>query len=167
MNNKEELLAVTSRLSDWYACTLIDKAAEYRVYVVNGRVATVANKTPADPSAVAWNVAQGGRFDVLPRGQWNLEACRVAIEGFRLSGLDFGGVDIMIEKDTGKPYILEINSAPSLPFLSDGRVSYRQECMAKAFAYIYHHGNDWMEPEGYNNWRQVIHPGVVSLGDQT
>ena len=66
----------------WYASNLIDKAAEFRVYVVNGKVATVAEKTPDDPSAVAWNVAQGGRFDVVRWGNWPLEVCRVAIEAF-------------------------------------------------------------------------------------
>lgn len=165
VNNLEELARVTEPLENWYASTLVEKAAEYRVYVVSGRVATVAEKTPADPSQVAWNVAQGGRFDVLRRGAWPLDVCRVAIEAFRHSGLDFGGVDIMVEKDTGIPYVLEINSAPSLPSLSDGSVSYRQTCMAKCFYYIYRNGKDWIEPAGYSNWRDVIHPSVVAEAD--
>ncbi len=144
----------------WYASDLIDKSAEYRVYVVNGKVATVAEKTPDDPSAVAWNVAQGGRFDVVRWGDWPLEVCRVAIESFKLSGLDFGGVDVMVDRE-GRAYMIEINSAPSLPLLSCGGVSYRQKCMAKCFAYIAEHGNDLLESTAYSNWRDVIHPAIL------
>ena len=161
VNTLEELVNVTSTLPDWYASEYIKKVAEYRVYVVNGRVATVAEKTPDNPGAVAWNVAQGGRFDVVRWGSWPLEVCRVAIEGFRYSGLDFGGVDVMVDEG-GRAYLIEINSAPSLPALSDGSVSYRQECMAKSFAYIYEKGNEWIEPSGYSNWRDVIHPAIWS-----
>lgn len=91
---------------------------------------------------------------------WPLEVCRVAIEAFRHSGLDFGGVDVMVEKDTNIPYILEINSAPSLPALSDGSVSYRQKVMAKCFKYIHNNGKDWIEPDYYHHWRGVIHPAI-------
>lgn len=143
----------------WYASELIDKVAEYRVYVVSGKVATVARKTPDDPTQVAWNVAQGGRFDVVNWGDWNMEVCRVAIEAFNLSDLDFGGVDVMVDRD-GRAYCIEINSAPSLPLLSDGSISYRQKCMAKTFMYIRDHGKDRLTVENYGGWRDVIHPAI-------
>lgn len=161
VNSLEELVQVTSNLSDWYASEFIDKVAEYRAYVVNGKIATVAKKTPADPRQVAWNVAQGGRFDVVRWSEWPLEVCRVAIEAFKFSGLDFGGVDVMVDRE-GRAYVIEINSAPSLPSLSDGSVSYRQKCMAKCFKYIYDNGNDWMDTTTINRWQDVIHPAVVT-----
>lgn len=164
VNGMEELLNVVSQrpvvfANGWYASEFIDKVAEYRVYVVNGRVATVARKTPADPSAVAWNVAQGGRFDVVPYSQWHIPACEVAIKAFSYSGLDFSGVDVMVDRD-GRAYVIELNSAPSLPHLSDGSVSYRQTIMAKCFKYIHENGTE-LEPAVFNNgWRGVIHPAV-------
>jgi len=146
----------------WYASELIDKVAEYRVYVVSGRVATVAEKTPDNPDAVAWNVAQGGRFDVVRWGSWPMEVVRVALEAFKYSGLDFGGVDVMVDRD-GRAYVIEINSAPSLPLLSSGQVSYRQTCMAKTFAYIMQNGKEhFASPENYDHWSQVIHPAIQS-----
>ena len=162
VNNLGELLQVTSQLGDeWYASTFIDKVAEYRVYVVNGRVATVARKTPANPAAAAWNVAQGGRFDVVRWSDWPMEVCRVAIEAFSLSGLDFSGVDVMVDRE-GAAYVIEANSAPSLPGLSDGSISYRQKCMAKCFKYIYENGTE-LEPATYAaGYRGVIHPAVLN-----
>jgi hypothetical protein len=52
-----------------------------------------------------------------------------------LSSLDFGAVDVMVDAN-GRPYVLEINSAPSQTS------PYRQECMAKAFDYIVRNGKD-------------------------
>ena len=96
----------------------------------------------------------GGRFDNVAFGDWPLRAVKCAIEGFNLSKLDFGGVDVMIDAD-GKPYILEINSAPSQTS------PYRQECTAKAFQYILENGKDripLIDEKG--GFRKFIHPAI-------
>lgn len=138
----------------YYISEFIDKKSEFRVFVVSGRVACVAKKTPADEKAIAWNVAQGGRFDNVRWGDWPLEAVRVAIEAFKMSGLDFGGVDVMVDAD-GKAYVLEINSAPSLTS------PYRQECMAKCFDYIVENGKGHIETGDEGTWRAYVHPAVA------
>lgn len=138
----------------WYASNLIAKVAEYRVFVVSGRVACVAEKTPANKDDLAWNVAKGGRFDVTPWKQWPLRAVKTAIEAFSLSGLDFGGVDVMVDAE-GKPYVLEINSAPSLTS------PYRQQCMAKCFDYIVRNGKAIIPLiEAKGGYSKFIHPAV-------
>lgn len=151
----EELLdAVYKAGRGYYISQLIDKVAEYRVFVVQGRVACVAQKTPGNPQDVAWNVAKGGRFDNVRWGNWPLKAVRCAIEAFNLSDLDFGGVDVMVDND-GHAYVIEINSAPSLTS------PYRQECMAKALDYL-----TTVSPERIplvdklGNWKKFIHPAV-------
>jgi len=139
---------------DGYGSEYIKKVSEYRIFVVQGRVACVAQKTPDNPDAIAWNVAKGGRFDNVRFDDWPLRACKTAIEAFMLSGLDFGGVDVMLDAE-GKPYVLEINSAPSLTS------PYRQECMAKCFDYIVEHGKasiPLIEEKG--GYRKFIHPAV-------
>lgn len=147
----------------WYLSKFIDKHKEYRVYLFNGRVLTVAEKIPHDRNRVAWNVAQGGEFRVVRFDDWHLPSVQASVECIRNTGLAFGGVDVMVTQD-GTPYVIEINSAPSLPFLSDGSVSYRQQCMAKAFAYEYErmvpYDQRWLEPVGYTNWREVLHPAI-------
>lgn len=138
----------------WYASEYINKVAEYRVFFAQGRAVWVANKTPANPEAIAWNVAQGGHFDNVPWGDWPLKAVKWAREAFLLSGLDFGGVDVMVD-DKGQPYILEINSAPSQTS------PYRQSCVAKAFDYIANNGKKPIPIiEGIGGYRKFIHPAV-------
>lgn len=147
-----------------YIRPFIDKVKEVRVYVVNGKVVTVANKTPSDPSAIAWNVAQGGRFDVVRWDEWPVDACHLAIKVWRETGLDISGVDMMIDRD-GRPWLIEANSAPSLPFNEDGTTTYRHECLAKGIAARYNGGAfDLGEHPNYDqtNWRSVIHPAIWS-----
>jgi len=139
---------------EYYINEFIDKKHEYRVFVVQGRVVCVAKKTPGNPDDVAWNVAKGGRFDNVRWDDWDLRAVKIAIQAFNLSGLDFGGVDVMVEGE-GDPYVLEINSAPSLTS------PYRQECMAKAFDYIVANGKDRIPLiEERGGYTKFIHPAV-------
>lgn len=138
----------------YYASELINKVAEYRVFVVQGRVVWVAHKTPGNPDQVAWNVAQGGRFDNVRWGDWPLRAVKAAIQGFNLSGLDFGGVDVMMDED-GRAYIIEINSAPSQTS------PYRISATAKAFDWIVQndkHHIPLIEDRG--DWKKFIHPAL-------
>jgi glutathione synthase/RimK-type ligase-like ATP-grasp enzyme len=153
--NMGEVSGAVKRLGEgnYYISEYVAKVAEYRVLVGSGRVVWVAKKTPADPDAIAWNVAQGGRFDNVRWGEWPIEAIRVAVEAFKLSGLDFGGVDVMVDAD-GRAYVLEINSAPSQTS------PYRQQCMAKFFDYIVKNGKEHINIERYRNWKDVIHPSL-------
>jgi glutathione synthase/RimK-type ligase-like ATP-grasp enzyme len=154
-DNIGELQAAVRRCgAGYYISQYIPKVAEYRVFVVSGRVCWVANKTPANPEAIAWNVAAGGRFDNVGFGDWPLRVVKCAIEAFNVSGLDFGGVDVMVDAE-GKPYVLEINSAPSQTS------PYRQECTGKCFAYIVENGKQripLIQQKG--GWRKWIHPAI-------
>ena len=148
---------------NYYFSAFIDKVAEYRVFVQQGYVVWVAEKTPGDRTKVAWNVNRGGRFDNVRWDNWDMVVNDCAIRSWELSGLHFGGVDVMVDEG-GEAYCLEINSAPSQTS------PYRQECVAKAF--------DWMiEQEEYgigltrgpapvvpSSWKKQVHPGVWERG---
>ncbi len=153
--NIGEFHTATAKCPDgWYAASIINKVAEYRVFVVQGRVVAVARKYPADENAIAWNVAQGGRFENVNWDAWPLKAVKHSVEAFNLSGLDFGGVDIMVDAE-GNDYVLEINSACSLT--SD----YRQECFAKAFDYIVQHGKAHIPlTKAKGGYKKFIHPAI-------
>jgi ribosomal protein S6--L-glutamate ligase len=138
---------------NYYINEFIPKVAEYRVFVVSGRVAWVAKKTPGNPDDVAWNVNQGGRFDNVRWGDWPLSVCHAAIKAFHLTGLDFSGIDVMEDAD-GKAYVLEANSAPSQTS------PYRQQCTAKAFQWIVDHGRDMIPLGGEGKYLPIIHPAL-------
>lgn len=141
-----------------YVSRKINKVAEYRVFVVNGKVVAVAQKTPADPNAVAWNVAQGGRFDNVRWGDWQLPVLQAGILAALISKTDFCGVDVMVDAD-GKPYVLEVNSAPSMTS------EYRQTVFAKAFDWIIEKGNDYLDSPNNKSWKDYAHPAILEGHD--
>lgn len=157
VKSQDGLLKATTACGEgWYASEYINKVQEFRVFVVQGRVVWVANKIPADVSSITWNVAQGGTFENVKWGDWNLNVMQVAVNSFKLSGLDFGGVDVMVDEN-GKAFNIEINSAPSQTS------PYRQACTAKAFDYIVENGKEHMDLNyDYDGWRRYIHPAIWS-----
>lgn len=140
----------------FYISEFIDKTAEYRVFVCQGRAVWVANKIPGNPGDLAWNVARGGRFENVRWDEWPLKVIKTAIAAHKLSGLDYSGVDVMIDGN-GSVYVLEINSAPSQTS------PYRQECVAKAFDYLIQKGKDEIPLiEARGGYKKFIHPGVCN-----
>lgn len=161
----EEVLhaARDNHVQDGYVSQLIDKVAEYRVFVCQNRAVWVAKKTPGNPEAVAWNVAQGGRFDNVRWDEWNTKVVDAALKAAKVSGTDFCGVDVMVDAE-GLPYVLEVNSAPSQTS------PYRQQCVAKAFDYIIQNNSkahfedvEWHERR---TWKSYIHPAVRGSDDE-
>lgn len=140
---------------DYYISEYIEKEAEYRVFIAQNRVVWVTKKTPANEADIAWNVAQGGRFDNVRFNDWPLKACRIAIMTVEAVGLDFGGVDVMQKGNDF--YVLEVNSAPSMTS------EYRQTTTAKVFQHIVDNGNiTYPSPEKINSYRDCIHPCLIN-----
>jgi len=145
--------------SQGYARPLVNKSAEYRVFVMNGKVVNVVSKTPSNPSDVAWNVAQGGRFDNVRWGDWPINVVDLACRISHHTGLNLTGIDIMVDED-GEAWFIEANSAPTLPFNSDGSYTYRQKCVAKGFHYSLTESNDPFPYQQGETWRDYIHPAI-------
>lgn len=147
------------KYADGYISRLINKVAEYRVFVCQNRAVWVAKKTPGNPEQVAWNVAQGGRFDNVRWDDWPLAVIKAALAAAKVAapmGLTFCGVDVMADV-CGKPYVLEVNSAPSQTS------EYRQRCVAKAFDHIVQNGKaDFPDvPSGpRRTYKSYIHPAL-------
>jgi hypothetical protein len=149
----------SGHMSNHYARPLIQKKAEYRVYVMNGRVVNVAQKTPGNPADIAWNVARGGRFDNVRWGSWPTKVVDLACRVFPHTGLNITGIDIMVDHDDNA-WFIEANSAPSLPFNSDGSTTHRQQCVAKGIHYMLTVSNEMLTPTQDEGWRGYIHPAI-------
>lgn len=162
VRNIGELRTAIQRVgAGWYAATYVDKVEEYRIFVVSGRVGWVAKKTPptqareGEARPVAWNHTFGAVFENVRFDEWPLKACKVAIEAFKFSGLDFGAVDVIIDR-AGKPYVLEINTAIAL------ESPYRSERVAKCFDYMLANGKAVIPlVEARGGWRKFAHPAIA------
>lgn len=137
-----------------YVSVLVNKVAEYRVAVIQNRVAWVAQKTPGNPDDVAWNVARGGRFTNVRWKDWPMAVVQEALKAAKVSGTDFCGVDVMVDGE-GKAFVLEVNSAPSQTS------AYRQTCFAKCFDYIVTNGKEPLpDPAKLTKYSHALHPAL-------
>lgn len=153
-NNYSELEdAIRQCGSGYYISEYIRKEREFRIYVCMDKVMCVAEKIPENREDVAWNHHLGSTFHNVRWNDWPIQSCKLAIVTHQLSGLDFSGVDIMV--DNSRSYVLESNSAPSLTS------PYRQRCFAKVFDYIVEHGKEAITSDRVRSWRDVIHPAIT------
>ena len=98
-----------------YFVQYIPTDREYRAHVFRGDIIRVSQKLLSDKEL--WiphirNVANGYTF-AQPRQPMGEAADSLVIKAVSALGLDFGAVDLVIGDD-GIPYILEINTGPSL-----------------------------------------------------
>ena len=112
IRNSDEL---RNQQSDYYV-EFIPVREEYRVHVVCGKIASIAIKRGGNPDTYCRNLETGWTFT---ESTWRWERdCKqmpeIAMKAVKALGLAFGAVDIIISQNDGKPYILEVNTAPGL-----------------------------------------------------
>lgn len=102
----------------------VKKKDEFRVHFVNGEIIDFQRKalrTGMDARSVDWRVrnldggfifvrndAEGKRI-ILPK-----DVVDQANKAIKVSGLDFGAIDLIFNEKEGQAYVLEVNTAPGL-----------------------------------------------------
>lgn len=102
----------------------VRKTAEYRFHVVNGKVIFTQQKKKRNDEQIEGDRAlirshDNGWIFASVGVSFQDEAQRAAAESLAVAsvaslGLDFGACDLIISKRDGKPYVLEVNTAPGL-----------------------------------------------------
>lgn len=137
---------------DYYISEYIKKDEEYRVFVASGRAFMVFKKVPGNKNDVSWGCVEEGALDYVRWSQWPLKVVENAIKAFNVSTLDFGAADIIVKN--GKPYFLEINTAPEV-------WPYYGECFGSVLSYMIEKGRERIPVKNYTNWKDVIHPAMM------
>lgn len=138
----------------FYASPIINKKLEYRIFVFQGHIVKVVRRFHDNPNEVAWNIANGGKSVRLKRESWPIESCKVAILAGRAIGLDWFAADVIVDAD-GKPFVLELNTAPGL----DREETFKN--LAKLFVWA----DQGVVPVENNlkgqTWKTLIHPALT------
>ena len=98
----------------------IPKGVEYRVHVVNGKAIFVQQKKRRSEveqdkdQKLIRSYNNGWVFCPLELDEVSEEVKDAAVHAVNGLGLHFGACDIVIHRDTAKPYILECNTAPGI-----------------------------------------------------
>lgn len=94
----------------------VKKQAEYRVHILRGRIIDVQRKIrDPDRTPTDWQVRSHANGFIFVRNDVELpdDAATQSLAAFQASGLDFGAVDIIVDRNE-QAYVLEINTAPGL-----------------------------------------------------
>lgn len=100
--------------NDWYYSEFVDKTNEYRLHIAHGRVLNYLEKPKPNDNQIAWNRALNeDPFVNVKWNDYNGKICSLAIRALKALALDFGAVDIMLDKE-GNACLLEVNTAGTL-----------------------------------------------------
>lgn len=120
-NNMEEVNSSRNNKSCVYWSEVYHKTQEFRVHCMHGKIASILSKpAPENPDSHAWNHAQVNiPFTNIPQGEWKNYICKAALAAVEALGLDWGGVDVMVndnyqEQNVPRAVICEVNTAPTL-----------------------------------------------------
>jgi len=95
------------------------KRDEYRIHIVNNEIVDFARKarrSDVDDVDVNWFIRNHDNGFVYVRGDVELptDVRTQALSAMRVSGLDFGAVDVIYNHHHNMAYVLEINTAPGM-----------------------------------------------------
>jgi glutathione synthase/RimK-type ligase-like ATP-grasp enzyme len=86
---------------------------DYRVVVANGKPISVCKRTRVD-DGYRNNVALGAKEEFFKIEEVSKSVLDIAIESAKALKLNWAGVDVVTDKNTGKDYVLEVNRRPGL-----------------------------------------------------
>jgi len=149
-----EMLEATRRCGmGWYASELIEKQAEYRVFILHGKVVAMSERTPGDPLQIIWNHTHGGHLHNMRRGEWPLEIIRTSLVAMDRLGLDWGAVDVALDMND-RAVVFEVNTAPNLTN------TYTIAQIIRAFKWSASNEIPAKRRFPIRKWQHVIHPSL-------
>lgn len=88
---------------------------DYRVTVFGGKVRMGIWRTRTSDATHVNNTSQGGRGDYIAAEEIPEKIRAIALRAAQAAGrADIGGVDIVVDSTTDRPYVLEVNKSPQL-----------------------------------------------------
>jgi ribosomal protein S6--L-glutamate ligase len=108
----------------------IEKDHEYRLLVLKDTVGVWEEKI-ASEGEFRNNVALGAKEVFLPINELPKKMHDIAVSAGQALGIEIAGVDVVVEKATGKLYVLEGNRGPGLTY--DEKLSYEFKALAEFF----------------------------------
>jgi len=89
---------------------------DYRLLVLGDRVRIAEMRKRLDNTTHLNNISQGAAEIFIPLESLSKEIIEMAVKSAKLFNLDVAGVDIIVSKETQKPYILEVNPSPAFTY---------------------------------------------------
>jgi RimK family alpha-L-glutamate ligase len=115
VNSKDELVRKVEELEDvvpsFIIREFIPNDGDVRIFTVGYKAIGAMKRTPTKKGEFRSNISVGGKGEKFDLGKYP-QVKDVAEKISDLTKTEIAGVDIMINKETGDPYILEVNPGP-------------------------------------------------------
>lgn len=92
------------------------ESEEYRLLVLDYKPEVYYQKIRTDPNEFRANTVLGAEERYFAPDQASDEMKRLAVKAAKVLGYEIAGVDFLVEKKTGKLWILEVNRGPGLTY---------------------------------------------------
>ena len=93
----------------------IPNDCDYRVLVFGGEVKAVMRRSRQSNATHVNNTSAGGQGDMVPLADFSDEWKEIAMRAATaVNRSDLAGVDIIVDAQTGRPYVLEVNKSPQI-----------------------------------------------------
>lgn len=102
---------------------------EYRILVLGQKVGVWEKKIVTVKGEFRHNVSLGAREEFLDLDKIPEDLANIAVDAARKLNLQIAGVDIAVDKNTGKYYLIEVNRGPG--FTYDTKISPEMDQIAK------------------------------------
>lgn len=113
----KEILNISKEIKDEFIFQeYIPNNFDYRLLVLGDSVQVAEIRRRVDDSSHLNNISQGAEELFIPVASINLQIQKIAVKAAKLFNLNIAGVDIIISKETGIPYVLEVNAAPAFTY---------------------------------------------------
>lgn len=127
-----KIIGEKERVAKYLFQKSIDLDSEFRLLVLGDHVAVVHTKVPRDYSNLKLDYNSPDVYEeYLNTDSISEENKQIAVHAAQVLNIQIAGVDLAIEKDTGKAYIIEVNRGPGFNY--DMKVSPEIGELAKFF----------------------------------
>lgn len=113
-NHLKEVLASTDSSMAMLAQEYIPNDGDYRLLILNKTPKLLILRTAAKGTHLN-NTSQGGSAVIKPLSSLDPRIIEDSLAALKLERLQYAGVDVVINKQTGAYYFLEVNRAPQIP----------------------------------------------------
>ena len=116
VHSNEELEKVLENNSeiDFVVQEFIPNNCDYRFLVLGDKVKLIIKRSRLDDSSHLNNTSQGAGAELVPIENFDKQIINDVLKASKVMKRDFTGVDVIINKETGKHYLLEVNNVPEI-----------------------------------------------------
>lgn len=133
LDDFDSLLHKTPKEDQFLFEKFYNNDGDYRILVLRDEVGTWEKRTRVKDK-YRNNACLGGKEEFFPVEKISKEMKKISLEAAKLLNLQIAGVDILVEKETGKLWLLEVNRCPG--FTDNIRISPELPVVSSFFAKI-------------------------------